>query len=153
MIMMHRNTSQSGFTLLEIILTILVTAVLSAIILQAMGTNIQRSTFPLFTVRNTLSLQQVMENITADYKQLFLTDATPMAVFENRIVSGTYWTPTESFTGEIVHISFVPTDCDPPSAYDRCFQEQGCSGEDCHLHRVIITHNSTGRNLSALFAD
>lgn len=94
-----------------------------------------------------------MENITADYKRLFLTDETPMTTFGNRISSGAYWTPTDSFSGVIESIAFNETPCDVASPYSQCFEEQGCSGQECHIYRITITQTSTGRKLSALFAD
>lgn len=152
---MSLKTPQSGFTLLEIILAIMVTAVLSAIILQAMGTNVQRSTYPLFAVRNSLSLQQVMDNITADYKRLFLTEANPMSMFQDRIADNEYWTPAESFSSQIKAVAFETDDCGDPATYDTCFKElhAECSGQDCHVYRLTITQTSTGRSLSAFFTD
>jgi prepilin-type N-terminal cleavage/methylation domain-containing protein len=135
---MKRYPPQSGFTLLEIIITVMVTAILSAIIIQAMGTNVQRSAFPLFAVRNSLSLQQVMENITADYKQVFLTDSNPMDTFLARIdannsADGPYWTPSGAFTAEREDIDFTTentTTCEP--AYNSCWDEAHCS-DNCRI--------------------
>jgi prepilin-type N-terminal cleavage/methylation domain-containing protein len=150
--MMNRNKSQNGFTLIEIIITLTVTAILSAIILQAMGTNVQRSVYPLVAVRNALSLQQVMENITADYKRFFLTELDPMKEIESRIDSGSYWNNDGSFSGDINSITFGPPTEGCPSAYANCFAEYACT-ENCHAYRLTITQTSTGRSLSALFTD
>lgn len=150
---MKRYAPQSGFTILEIIITVMVTAILSAMVIQAMGTNVQRSAFPLFAVRNSLSLQEVMENITADYKQLFLTDSDPMDTFLARIVAnntadGPYWSPSSAFSAQREGVEFTENtgDC----AYHSCWDEATCSGT-CPIYRITITHNSTGRSLSALF--
>lgn len=139
---------------MEIIITVVVTAVLSAIILQAMGTNAQRSAYPLFAVRSNLSLQDVMENMTADYKALFLTGDTPMTTFQTRILNGTYWSPSDAFSAEISTRMFSVADCGVTSPFDNCYEEQACGvGQDCHLFRVTITQNSTDQSLSALFAE
>lgn len=141
------GTHQSGFTLLEIVITVVVTAILSALILQAMGTNIQRSAFPLFAVRNTLSLQEVMENITADYKQLFLTDSDPMATFEDRIKNAVYWSPSDAYSYQYDSVTFT-------SADGTNFTEKTCDVAGCDIYyRVTITQKSSGRSLSALFAE
>lgn len=132
---------------MEIIITLLVTSILSALILQAMGTNVQRSAFPLFAVRNTLSLQEVMENITSDYKQLFITENDPMATFENRIKNAAYWTPSDAFSYQFDSLTFT-------SADGKHFTEKTCDARGCDIYyRVTITQNSSGRSLSALFAE
>lgn len=152
---MKRYAPQSGFTILEIIVTVMVTAILSAMVIQAMGTNVQRSAFPLFAVRNSLSLQEVMENITADYKQLYLTDIDPMDTFlahiiANNTADGPYWSPSSAFSAQSEGIEFTENTGNCDSAYGSCWDEATCNGT-CHIYRITITHNSTGRSLSALF--
>jgi len=59
---------QKGFTLLEIIITLTISAVLGAMIVQYLGTNIAQSPVPVNRLQTAASLEQVMENITVDYK-------------------------------------------------------------------------------------
>jgi len=56
-----------GFTLLEIIITLTVTAVLATMIFVYFGKAFTESVTPIARLRNAASLQRVMENITADY--------------------------------------------------------------------------------------
>ena len=148
--------NQSGFTLLEIVIALVVTAILSALMLQAMGTNVQRSATPLFNVSNSLSLQTVMENITADYKRLFVEDTTPMTTFlsylndNNSNDDGRYWTPAATFSASTTGISFSSDIGGECTHSGGCFAESPCT-ENCSIYKVTITQNSSGRNLSALF--
>lgn len=64
----HRNY---GFTLIEVILSLVVAGVLAAMIFSYFGTSIIRSSTPVVLLQNALSLQQVMENMTMDYKANF----------------------------------------------------------------------------------
>jgi prepilin-type N-terminal cleavage/methylation domain-containing protein len=153
---MQPASNSHGFTLLEIVITLVVTAILSSLMIEAMGTNIQRSAAPLVTLRSSLSLQDVMENLTADYKQLFITDSAPMTTFQARIntnntTDGPYWTPHEAFTAQTpVGIQFTPVT--PCTAYAACYNETACAG-NCKIYRITITQNSTGQRLSALFTE
>ena len=59
---------QGGFTLLEIILTIVIAAILGAMMFQYFGTSFTQSSVPIFRLEEAFDLKQVMENITADYE-------------------------------------------------------------------------------------
>ncbi len=62
------RVKQKGFTLLEIIVTLLITSVLGAMIVQYFGTNLSQSPVPVTSLQTTSDLEQVMENIVADYR-------------------------------------------------------------------------------------
>jgi len=79
------NLDQKGFTLVEIIVTIVVAAILGAMFLQVMETNLTGSVEPLIRVQDAFTLNEVMEKITADYKKLTTEDQTPLATLKSRI--------------------------------------------------------------------
>jgi len=56
-----------GFTLIEIIITLTVTAVLATMIFTYFGKSFSESVTPITRLRTSASLQRVMENIRADY--------------------------------------------------------------------------------------
>lgn len=62
--------SLTGFTLLEIVVTLTVASVLGTIIFLYMNTSLTRSTEPVARIQTTYSLNQIVEQITADYKTL-----------------------------------------------------------------------------------
>jgi len=101
--------SQRGFTLIEIIVTIVVAAALSVMFLQVMSTNLTGSVEPLMGVKDSLSLGQVVEKITVDYNKLIMEDTTPLATLKSRIgdqgdevINGAYGTYTVTFNDYII---------------------------------------------------
>jgi prepilin-type N-terminal cleavage/methylation domain-containing protein len=56
-----------GFTLIEIIVTLTITAVLATMIFTYFGKAFTESVTPITRLKSTAALQRVMENITADY--------------------------------------------------------------------------------------
>ena len=59
---------QGGFTLIEIIASLLIAAILGAIMFQYFGTSLTQSTVPIDRLKKALQLQQTLENITEDYE-------------------------------------------------------------------------------------
>ena len=60
-----------GFTILEIIITIVVAAILGTVLVQVMSTSLTRSAVPITLLQNTFSLSQIIEEMTADYEELY----------------------------------------------------------------------------------
>jgi prepilin-type N-terminal cleavage/methylation domain-containing protein len=58
---------ERGFTLIEIIVTLTITAVLATMIYTYFGEAFLQSVTPITRLKNAAALQRVMENITADY--------------------------------------------------------------------------------------
>jgi len=75
--MMARSKTggESGFTLIEIIAVILITAVLGALLFQYFGQSFIKSSAPIERLQKALRLQQVVENITDDYERSAKTSA------------------------------------------------------------------------------
>ncbi len=68
------ENKQSGFTLLEIILTLVIGAVVAATFVGYLGTAFTKSSIPIQRLRQAFELQQVMENITEDYRENYTSD-------------------------------------------------------------------------------
>jgi prepilin-type N-terminal cleavage/methylation domain-containing protein len=62
-----RSNNTPGFTLLEIIITLTVSAVLATMIYMYFGKAFLESVTPITRLKNSAALQRVMENIRADY--------------------------------------------------------------------------------------
>ncbi|MBU2547974.1 MAG: prepilin-type N-terminal cleavage/methylation domain-containing protein [Proteobacteria bacterium] len=88
------RAGHGGFTLLEIIITITVAAILSAALVQLVGTASSKTTEPVLLVQEGYALNEVMERITADYKDLVSNDATPLQTLASRLAGGQYGTYT-----------------------------------------------------------
>jgi len=65
---------EKGFTLIEVIVTLVVAAILGAFLVSFMGTALTKSTEPVTRSKQMYALQQVMENVKATY--LSMADAT-----------------------------------------------------------------------------
>jgi len=79
---------EGGFTLVEIIITIIVAALLGTILVQFMGTSMIRSSESVVIVQEGLFLNQVMEKMTADHKKLLAEDSTPLQSFKTNVENG-----------------------------------------------------------------
>jgi len=77
-----------GFTLIEVIITLVVAAILGTILVQFMGTSLTRSAEPIVMVQEGFSLSEIMEKMTAHYKYLLATDSAPLTSFKQDIENG-----------------------------------------------------------------
>jgi prepilin-type N-terminal cleavage/methylation domain-containing protein len=62
---------ERGFTLIEVIIAIVVMAILAAMMIPYFGTSLLRSSTPISRLRTSMTLNQTMENITAEYNNRF----------------------------------------------------------------------------------
>lgn len=74
-----------GFTLIEILVTIIISAILAVVLTQVMSGQSQRSYRPIQVTEETLLLKQAMENITADHARLLRYDPTPLMTLQRRL--------------------------------------------------------------------
>lgn len=64
----HRVKNNKGFTLLEVIVSLVVAALLGAMLVQFMGTGLMKSYNPVILAQNGTYLNRIMEKMTSDYK-------------------------------------------------------------------------------------
>jgi prepilin-type N-terminal cleavage/methylation domain-containing protein len=80
------RSGQSGFTLIEIIVTLIVASILGAILLEFMGQTVYKSYEPINMARESMDLTSIMECINAEYKKSMLSmvqSDSPMASYLN----------------------------------------------------------------------
>ena len=70
-----------GFTLIEVIVSLIVASILGAMLVSFMGSNVMQSGNPVLLAQNGAYLNQIIENMSADYKYLMATSATPLTTF------------------------------------------------------------------------
>jgi prepilin-type N-terminal cleavage/methylation domain-containing protein len=134
-----------GFTLIEIIAAIMVSAVLAVVIVQIVSGYTQRSYWPLQKINENLALQETMENISADYRNLLMTNATPLVTLQQRISDGDYFNtsipiaPTLKFI--VIEPDILSANTDPT---------QTCNDTDLIL-KVTLQIEGTQHKLTALF--
>ncbi|MEW5723493.1 MAG: type II secretion system protein [Thermodesulfobacteriota bacterium] len=87
-----RPVKASGFTLLEVIVTLIVAGLLAAMIFNLLSSHAADSTRPVQMARDNLTLYQVMENMTGDYKARLAQGslASPFSIqdFKTRVENG-----------------------------------------------------------------
>jgi len=96
----------NGFTLIEIIVTIIISSVLAVILAQVMANQTTRSYRPVETVSDEFALRAVMADIAADWKTIS-ADATifdTLGTLQDRVNNGDYWSEKKAFSG---HPEFV----------------------------------------------
>lgn len=141
--------SQKGFTLVEMIVTIIVTAILGAMFLQVMETNVTGSVEPLTRVEDVYNLNQVMERITADYRRLISEHDTLEAIKTTigttgtDVTNGVYGTYTVQYNE---YIKFTGPDIE--GSYQEAIDD-GSGG-----NRVLKVTLSVGdQRLTSLFTE
>jgi prepilin-type N-terminal cleavage/methylation domain-containing protein len=72
----HPMKKDSGFTLIEIIVTLIVASILGTIVATFMGSTMTGSVQPLLRVQQAGTAGKVMENITTDFNKLNSEDYT-----------------------------------------------------------------------------
>lgn len=66
--MLHKLKEDRGLTLLEVIVSLVVAAILGAMLVQFMGTGLMKSYNPVIMVGNGTYLNRIMEKMTSDYR-------------------------------------------------------------------------------------
>lgn len=80
------ENKHSGFTLIEIIITLVIAAVVGAGLVQYLGTAFTKSSMPIQRLGQAFELQQVMENITEDYEN----NPSDLTGLQTKINANTY---------------------------------------------------------------
>jgi prepilin-type N-terminal cleavage/methylation domain-containing protein len=82
----HRSVGENGFTLIEVIVTIIFAAILGALLVEFMGTKITSSAALVASVDKEAQLKAVMEDITSDYRDWLRTSpGSPLSQFAAQV--------------------------------------------------------------------
>ena len=84
----RRGSGQGGFTLLEVIVTIAIAAIMGVFFAQFVSTSAIHSADPVLRVQNLSRTTHIMEYMTADYKRLAATQSNFLAIFKNYVGYG-----------------------------------------------------------------
>ncbi len=66
--------NQYGFTLIEVIITLMVSAILMVMIVPYLNSSITQMSVPIERLQTNLTIYQAMENISADYERRLIAD-------------------------------------------------------------------------------
>jgi prepilin-type N-terminal cleavage/methylation domain-containing protein len=133
--------TEHGFTLLEVIITFIVASILGAILLQVMGTSVQKSFEPVHMVQDGLSVNEILEKMNAQYRKRLLTSTVnPLADFKNDVEGGNV-TSNDPYFGDYTYQTQYITFSSGSEIAD--------VSPNPRILKVTITHG--GQRLSALF--
>jgi len=142
---LHSIINDRGLTILEIIVTIVIAAILGTVLVQVMSTSLTRSSVPITLLQNTYSINQIIEEMTADYEELYenvnekeYDISTLKTYIENGNVSSNtpYYGPYS-----LDYIDYIKFD----ASYDEILDT---SGDDIILK---VTVSSNNQSLTVLF--
>ena len=142
---LYSITNDRGLTILEIIVTIVVAAILGTVLVQVLSTSLTRSSVPITLLQNTYSINQIIEEMTADYEDLYenvnekeYDISTLKTYIENGNVSSNtpYYGPYS-----LDYIDYIKFD----ASYDEILDT---SGDDIILK---VTVSSNNQSLTVLF--
>ncbi|MDI9570434.1 MAG: prepilin-type N-terminal cleavage/methylation domain-containing protein [Pseudomonadota bacterium] len=139
---MNRQKSDNrGFTLLEIIITLIIAAIVGSMLIPYIGTNLTRSSMVVVSVQQQQQLVQVMENITADYKRLQIADASPLSTLVSRVgPAGSNQDNSYGKYSVVVNRRISFTTGNPAT------EQEDANGK---MQKITISYQ--GQNLTALF--
>lgn len=130
------DSSNHGFTLIEVIIALVVGAILATILVSAMGTSLGDSSQPIFRLQKTMALHQVIENIRADFSAI-----DDIALLKTSI--GTGQQSNSYGTYEVVDNKFIK--------FTGNVEEDGVSGDG--ILKISIRDTDTGMMLTELFVE
>ena len=82
-------TKNHGFTLLEVVITLIVGSILGAILVQFMGTSMKNSFAPVIMVQDGNGVHEIMEKMNSDYKMRLMTSTdNPLEDFKTDVENG-----------------------------------------------------------------
>ena len=132
--------NQAGFSLLEIIITLVVSALFGTLFIQYMGTSLTKSAEPLVNMKLSHETAEIMERMTADYKRLLITDETPLATFETYITAGNVSESSPYYGDYTIQTGYI------------LFDGEGNEVSDETENRILkVSVTSKGKTLTSLF--
>ena len=148
--MMAQLHNHRGFTLVEVIVTIIVSSILAVLLMQVMKGHISRSIWPLEKMDEGLALHDVMDQITADYRRLLISDLQPIVALQAKIdaggAPGGYW----SGQPHAASMQVVDNYCLDLNKSGESNAHQNCVHPTDHLLKVTLSNGT--QSMTALFS-
>ncbi|OPL15164.1 MAG: hypothetical protein AVO39_01820 [delta proteobacterium MLS_D] len=82
---LRKCSGSGGFTLIEVIVSLVVAALLGTLLVNFISGTVAKSVQPVLQAQQGSYLYSIMENMTADYNNLFLADDDPLDEFQDRV--------------------------------------------------------------------
>ncbi len=139
---------RSGFTLLEILVTIVISAIIAVLLVQVLGGHSWRSFQPLQAFDGSMALQETMSDISSHYRYLLMTDNNPLVTLQTNIKNGDYWSGQSYASGMQSQTLCIDFNKTAPKTWSGTKTSAICASSDTIL-RVTLTYHD--QSLTALF--
>jgi prepilin-type N-terminal cleavage/methylation domain-containing protein len=135
------HKSARGFTLIEVIVTLVVAAILGTILVVYMGTGITKSGIPIIWVQQEFGVYRAMERITAVYQNDLKTTPFNLTTFKAKIDTA----------GEVNTICGSSTCIDNVTVVNTAFPSAGGTETGTDTNIIKVTLGKGDQSLTALF--
>lgn len=137
----QRQRHRAGFTLLEVVVTIILIGLLGTLLVQVLGTGVQRSAEPIVSIQTGYRLVGVMDRITADYEEGYRDGRITFAQFKTDVDNGHRSDQTPYYGDYTVETAYI--------AFQDGVEVPDTSGGN-RLLRIRLSNG--GQAISAVFA-
>lgn len=134
-----------GFTLIEIVISLILLAVVGSFLIQLINIAIGQSSAPIAAIKQGLELTEIMEKITADYQWVVLTDAAALQTFKQRVEDGNDPTNIPYFGTYKVTAKYINFSANGADFHEA---DTACTA-DCDTLKITISKGD--QHLTALF--
>ena len=134
--------NNAGFTLLEVVVTLIVASILGGILVEFMGANVQKSYEPVYMAQYGQGANQIIEKMNSDYKRQLLISPTPLQDFRTNVINGNVDTNDPYFGDYSVATSWIRFNATTGV-------EEPDPSPDPKVLKIVVTHNN--RVVTALF--
>ncbi len=135
------NFKNQGFTLLEVVITLIVGSILGAILVQFMGTSMKNSFEPVIMVQNGYGGHEIMEKLNSVYKMRLMTSTgDPLDDFRTDVINGRLPLIAPVIGHYTAAMNYIVFDNNGDEVSDNI---------QLRILKVTITHG--GQSLTALF--
>ena len=135
---LRRNFSRkgaSGFTLLELIITLVLSAIVGVMLVQFMSSSLLGTVEPVFLLQENTLVVRAMENINAEYRSQWEDDTFAIDTFKNNLQS---YAGVDDVTVTGTYISFTDDGVESTTP-------------DPHFLKVIVT--ASNMKVMTVFSD
>jgi prepilin-type N-terminal cleavage/methylation domain-containing protein len=129
------QASQKGFTLIEVIITLVLFGIMVTMLGPYLARSVSQSSTPLVNLANEVALQACMEDIIYNYNKLYTANLSGLQAYVTSKASGNYTIITNSFASINASNQFV------------------VDGSSTSYLLVTIKNLTTGEQLATIFSN
>jgi prepilin-type N-terminal cleavage/methylation domain-containing protein len=137
---------QKGFSLIEVIISLLIVGIMSVVVYSYMGNSLTNSTYPIIWLNDAQTLNAVMERIKTDYDQEFESSPTSPWIYN-------FFETTIKDSDQAPYISDVDSIETQLGTFNASNAWEDCApdAEDCPYLKVTLTKGI--QTLRAVFSE